>query len=210
MFAVAGAIAAAGPLVIHLLNRRRYRVLPWAAMDFLREAINRNRKILQLRDILLLILRTAAVLLFGFALARPFFSHRSSDQVTPGTPLHAILVVDNSMSMAYRQGADTLLDEAKARGRELIEALPEGSRTTVIPLCGGSTFSRDAYRTKKDAEDALARIEVVDRAGTAARAADLAREGMEQARDIPTRPSASSSSAISRCKIGRGSTRRRS
>lgn len=185
MFAVAGAIAAAGPLVIHLLNRRRYRVVPWAAMDFLREAINRNRKILQLRDILLLILRTAAVLLFGFALARPFFARTSSDQVTPGTPLHAILVVDNSMSMSYRQGTDTLLDEAKARGRELIEALPEGSRVTVLPLCGGVTFSRDAYRTKKDAEDALLRIPVVDRAGTAARAADLAREGMQQAPDVP-------------------------
>ena len=58
MFALAGAIAAAGPLVIHLLNRRRYRVVHWAAMDFLREAMNRNRKILQLRDILLLVLRT--------------------------------------------------------------------------------------------------------------------------------------------------------
>jgi hypothetical protein len=185
MFAVAGAIAAAGPLVIHLLNRRRYRIVHWAAMDFLREAINRNRKILQLRDILLLILRTAAVLLFGFALARPFFARSGGDKVEPGTPLHAILVVDNSMSMSYRQGSDSLLDEAKSRGRELIEALPEGSRMTVLPLCGGGTFSRDAYRTKKDAIDALERVEIVDRAGTAARAADLAREGMAQAIDVP-------------------------
>ena len=185
MFALAGAIAAAGPIVIHLLNRRRYRVVNWAAMDFLREAVNRNRKILQLRDILLLILRTAAVLLFGFALARPFFARSGGDKVEPGTPLHAILVVDNSMSMAYRQGGDTLLDEAKGRGRELIEALPEGSRVTILPLCGGGTFSRDAYRTKKDAVDALLRVAIVDRAGTAARAADLAREGMQQAIDVP-------------------------
>jgi len=185
MFALAGAIAAAGPLIIHLLNRRRYRVVNWAAMDFLREAVNRNRKILQLRDILLLILRTAAVLLFGFALARPFFARSGGEKVEPGTPLHAILVVDNSMSMSYRQGGDTLLDEAKSRGRELIEALPEGSRVTVLPLCGGGTFSRDAYRTKKDAEDALAKVEIVDRAGTAARAADLAREGMTQASEVP-------------------------
>ena len=39
--------------------------------------------------------------------------------------------------------------------------------------------------TKKDAEDALARIEVVDRAGTAARAADLARQAMAQSTDVP-------------------------
>ena len=49
-------------------------VVQWAAMDFLREAMQRNRRILQIRDIVLLVLRTAAVLLFGLALARPFFA----------------------------------------------------------------------------------------------------------------------------------------
>ena len=34
VFALAGLIAAAGPVLIHLLNRRRFRVLNWAAMDF--------------------------------------------------------------------------------------------------------------------------------------------------------------------------------
>jgi len=60
-FAVAGLIAAAGPIIIHLLNRRRYRTVHWGAMEFLREAVQRNRRILQLRDLLLLLLRTVAV-----------------------------------------------------------------------------------------------------------------------------------------------------
>ena len=184
-FAVAGAIAAAGPIVIHLLNRRRFRVVHWGAMDFLRDALKRSRRIVQLRDILLLILRTAALLLFGMALARPYFSRSGDGQVDPGQPLHVVLVIDNSMSMAYRQGGGTLLDEAKARGRELIEGLPEGSRATVMPLCGGPSFSRDAYRTRQDAVEALNQIEVVDRAGTAAQAADLARDTIAQAADIP-------------------------
>lgn len=34
-FALAGILAAAGPILIHFLNRRRYRVVEWAAMDFL-------------------------------------------------------------------------------------------------------------------------------------------------------------------------------
>ena len=84
MFALAGAVAAAGPVVIHLLNRRRFRVVSWAAMDFLREAVKRNRRILKLRDILLLILRTAAVLLFGLALARPYFASSGSGQAESG------------------------------------------------------------------------------------------------------------------------------
>ena len=52
-FAIAGALAAAGPIIIHLLNRRRFRVVEWAAMDFLREALERNRRVMHFRDILL-------------------------------------------------------------------------------------------------------------------------------------------------------------
>ena len=56
-------------MIIHLLNRRRHRTVHWAAMDFLREALQRNRRILQMRDLLLLLMRCAAILLFGLALA---------------------------------------------------------------------------------------------------------------------------------------------
>src|SRR5918999_5168742 len=90
-FAVAGVVAAAGPVVIHLLNRRRYRVVHWAAMDFLREAMQRNRRILHLRDLLLLALRTLCVLLFGLAMARPYFS-RTDGQIDPDQPVHAVLL----------------------------------------------------------------------------------------------------------------------
>jgi len=71
-FLVAGGLCALGPIIIHLLNRRRFKVVQWAAMDFLREAMQRNRRIMQIRDIILLVLRTAAVFFFGLALAQPF------------------------------------------------------------------------------------------------------------------------------------------
>src|SRR5205085_1839760 len=174
IFALAGLLAASGPVIIHLLNRRRYKVINWAAMDFLLEALQRNRRILQLRDLLLLALRTACVLLFGLALARPYFTQRQAAQGS-NEPLHAILVVDNSASMSYEQLSGTLLDEAKSKAKEFLDALPDGSRISVLPLCGSAGgFSWDAYRTKEDAREALEKIEAVDRTGTAAMAADLA------------------------------------
>ena len=78
VFAWAGAAAALGAVAIHLLNRRRYRVLHWAAMDFLRQAVHRNRRILQLRNLLLLLLRVACLLAFGAALARPYLTHSAT------------------------------------------------------------------------------------------------------------------------------------
>ncbi len=174
MFALAGLVAAAGPVIIHLLNRRRYRVVNWAAMDFLLEAVRRNRRMLHLRDLLLLALRTAAVLLFGLALARPMISN-SASTADENQPVHAVLVVDNSLSMGYEKFDHTLLDESKSKAKEFLESLPEGSRISVLPLCGSAAgVTLDAYRTKEDARDALDRIEVVDRSGSGVQAIDAA------------------------------------
>lgn len=187
VFAVAGLIAAAAPVVIHLLNRRRFRVVAWAAMDFLREAVHRERRLVQFRDVLLLLLRTACLLLFGLALARPFYSSAPSAG-KPNEPLHAVLVVDNSLSMGYERLDGSLLEEAKAKAKEFLGGLPEGSYISVLPLCGSTAgFSTDAYRTKQDAVDALERIEVVDRMGSAATAVDLALQACRRVPDMPTK-----------------------
>lgn len=174
-FAIAGAIAATAPVIIHLLNRRRFRTINWAAMDFLRQAVQRNRKILQIRDLILLLLRTAALALFGLALARPFFQ-RGTATLDPDSPLHVALVVDNSLSMGYQQVlGKRVLDEAQQRAEEVINALPERSLIAVIPLCGSEYGrTRDSYRNKTDAIEAVKRIDVVDRRGTASQAIDYA------------------------------------
>ncbi len=177
-FAAAGLLLAAGPLIIHLLNRRRFRVVQWAAMDFLRQALERNRRILQLRDLLLLLLRTAAVLLVGLALAQPFFS-RSQESYDGTKPLHCVLVIDNSLSMGYESLDGTLLDQAKQRARQLIERLPADSRVSVIPLCGSRWGASPDALTKDDALTALQQIETVDRSASVQLAVNEARRACE-------------------------------
>lgn len=186
-FAVAGVAAAAGPLIIHLLNRRRFRVVQWAAMDFLREALQRNRRILHLRDWLLLALRTLCVLLFGLAMARPFFAS-TDGKIDPDQPVHAVLLVDNSLSMGYQRLGGTLLDDARSRAREFIERLPEGSRIHVLPVCGSAgEFALDPFRTPQDALEALETIQLVDRQASLAQALDLAKQACQQAPDFPAK-----------------------
>jgi len=185
-FAIAGLVAAAGPILIHLLNRRRPRVVEWAAMDFLREAIVRSYRIMQLRDLLLLALRTLSIVGFGVAMARPFLGS-SATAVDSGQPVHAVLLVDNSLSMGYEKLDGTLLDDVKTRAKELIEGYPRGSRISVLPICGSATgFSYEAYYTTEDAAEAVAAIEPVDRAARAHETIDLA---LEACRRVPTMPS---------------------
>ena len=188
VLALAGLAAAAAPLVIHLLNRQRYRLLDWAAMDFLLEAASRSRSLLQLRDLLLLLLRTAAVALFGLAIARPYFASRAG-AAAGGGAVHAVVVVDNSLSMGRERlggdGTTQLLDDARARAKEFVGRLPPGSRISVLPLCGpAGSFSFDPRRSVEDAEEAIDAIKVVDRAGSAALAIDMASRAQALAPDL--------------------------
>ena len=186
-FAIAGTIAAAAPLVIHLLNRRRFRVVEWAAMDFLRQAMQRSRKIMHLRDILLLILRTACVLLFGLAMARPYWQ-LSGEQSDPNQPVHAIVAIDNSLSMSYQRLDGTLLDEAKTRANEYLLQLPTGSRYTILPMCSFSgEFPLEPYRTREDAQEALAAVGYVDRPAQMSRVLDLVKEALDRGAELPTK-----------------------
>lgn len=186
-FALAGLAVATGPVIIHLLNRRRFRVVEWAAMDFLREALQRNRKMLQLRDLILLALRTAVILLFALALARPYWQHQAGSLGKRGA-VHAVMILDNSQSMGFSRLDGTLLDEAKRKAEEFIGQLPTGSRISIVPLCGSdAAFSLEPYRSPEDAREALAKLKVVDRSGTAGQAADLALEACRLAPDLPAK-----------------------
>lgn len=184
-FALAALAAAAGPVVIHLLNRRRFRTVPWAAMDFLREALRRSQRLLRIRDILLLILRTACIILFGLAMARPYLS-RATAAISANEPVHGVVLVDNSLSMSYQELDGPLLDAAKLKARQWIERQPSGSRFSIVPLCGPS-LSLEPYPSRDDALDTLGRVETLDRAASAAEAIGLAAQACRHAPELPAK-----------------------
>lgn len=160
-----GLVAAAGPLVIHLLNRRRYRTVAWPAMQFLEQALRRRRRVMELRDVGLLVLRTLAVVLFVLAMARPVVPGGWS--WLGGESVHVVLVVDNSLSMGVRDLEQSRLEAAKSAAGRLVESLPAGSTVSIVPAVGGDDVSlRDVHRSGASALDALARIELADAGAT--------------------------------------------
>jgi hypothetical protein len=110
---------AAVPIVIHLLNRRRFQRVPWAAMEFLLAAMKRNRKRLRMEQWLVLLLRTLAVLLLVSLVSRPQLGGGS----LLGTRTHHVIVLDDSASMTQRTGSSTLFDRAQDRVRALADDL---------------------------------------------------------------------------------------
>ena len=88
-----GMAAVAVPIIIHLLNRRRFRRVPWAAMRFLKISVEQNQRRMKLEDLLLLLIRCAMVLLLALMVVRPVVEGL---QGVPGSKVAAAIVVDNS------------------------------------------------------------------------------------------------------------------
>ena len=58
-----GLAAAAIPIIIHLLNRRRFTRVDWAPMKYLKLTIQSNKRRLQIEQLILLAMRVLAMLL---------------------------------------------------------------------------------------------------------------------------------------------------
>jgi len=139
-FFVAGLGLASIPIIIHILNRRRYRTVNWAAMEFLLRAMKKNRRRLKFEQLLLLATRCLALFLVATALARPLGCADRSLAGIGGTRsgLH-VFVIDNSYSMAYeadRPEARTHLDQAKLLVKQQIARLSPGGESVAIVTAG--------------------------------------------------------------------------
>lgn len=65
-----GGAAVLIPLIIHIFNRSRFKIVNWGAMHLLESVIRVNRKQVQLEQLILLIIRCAIPILLALCLAR--------------------------------------------------------------------------------------------------------------------------------------------
>lgn len=118
--------AASVPVIIHLINLTRYRKVDWAAMEFLLAAYKKTRKRLQMESLIMLLLRVCAIVLLALAFF-PFAADQVKAWFSEGlglgrvsfaanAPLHLVVVLDNSASMAYTQEGQTSFERAKKYG----------------------------------------------------------------------------------------------
>lgn len=123
-FLLWGLAAATLPILLHLLNRRRYREESWAAMRFLMAAIRKNQRRIRLEHWLLLAVRTLLVVCLAMAMAQPFLESTGSVPLLAGRRTHRVIVLDGTMSMTH-SGADR---SRFAKGTEYADAYIQGAR----------------------------------------------------------------------------------
>ncbi len=127
-----GGLAIGVPIVLHFFYKARYRKLPWAAMTFLKQAIEQTSRRLRFQELILLALRCIVLLLLAFAIARPTFS--GATLAGRGESVDAILVFDTSYSMTARDGEKTRLERAQDAAQTVIDNLPPNSTVQILTV----------------------------------------------------------------------------
>jgi hypothetical protein len=128
-----GLAAAPLPLLLHLINRTRAKKVPFTALQFIEQSLAQQSIRYKLREWFLLLLRVALLVLLALLLSRPllrsrFFSFSQKIQST------AVLALDDTLSMNYREGERTLWDRARDESLKYLDTLGEGSRVAFHPI----------------------------------------------------------------------------
>ncbi len=150
-----GLVAAAVPVLIHILSRRRVRRRRFSDLRFLEEAQASRARSLDLRRLLLLLLRVLIVLLVVLGAARPRVGGLLAG---PAGPRSLLLLLDGSASMQAQQEDGTRFAAAVEQAAALIASLPAGSEVQVVrsgartaPLFAGWVPASEAAAQALDA-----------------------------------------------------------
>ncbi len=116
LFALA---ALAIPIILHLFYFRRFKKVYFTNVRFLREVKEETSARSKLRNLLVLLMRLLAVAFLVFAFAQPFIPQSAA--VKQGRKAVSVFV-DNSFSMTALSQNAPLVERAKQRAREIVEA----------------------------------------------------------------------------------------
>jgi Aerotolerance regulator N-terminal/von Willebrand factor type A domain len=120
------------PVIIHLLNRGKPRPIRWAAMQFLLDSVRKNQRRLQLRDLILLILRALVILFLVLLFAKPAIWVAAGDSGAIPSPVAGMIVMDVSASMAQSDGRRSRLEIARTEALKTLDEMNADSSCGLI------------------------------------------------------------------------------
>jgi hypothetical protein len=144
----------AAPLIIHLLNRTRFKVVDWGAMHLLDAALQVNSQRLQWQSLLLLIIRCLIPILLAICLARPVFTGWRSAGGAGDKSL--VVLIDNSISMeAIDAQGTTRFEQAVQQVQTLVDQQAPATELSLwtiggrpVDVLNGTTFDHRRVANK--------------------------------------------------------------
>ena len=149
---LAGLAAFAVPILIHLIQREKNKVVEFPSLMFLRRIPYKSVRRRRIRHLALLLLRLAAIALIVLAFARPFFRRDSLAAATQKGAREVAILVDTSYSMGYGDRWTRARDAA----RSAIDKLGAGDRASLIFFSDGANAAVRSTTNHSQLSSALA------------------------------------------------------
>ncbi len=147
--------ALAIPIIIHLFNFRRFKTIYFTNVRFLKSVKEETRSSSVLKHLLALLMRLLAITALVFAFAQPYIP--LDDEVVVGDKAVSIFI-DNSFSMDATGESGRLLDEAKIKARQILDAYAETDEFQILTNDFEGRHQRMV--TKQEANDLIDEIDL--------------------------------------------------
>ena len=126
---LAGLVALAVPIFVHLINRERKEITEFPSLMFIQRIPYRSVRRQKIRNWLLFVMRCLALILLIAAFARPFLERRFSQAAGAlDTAREIVVLLDRSYSMGYGDR----WQRATAAARDAIDGAGANDRVTLV------------------------------------------------------------------------------
>lgn len=144
------------PVIIHLFNFRRFKRVVFTNVRFLQELKEETTRVSKLKHLLVLLCRFLAVLFLVFAFAQPIIPIGKAGIQT--AQKNVSVFIDNSFSMEGVTKDGSLLEVAKKKATEIVNAYPPTTRFQLLTNDFKSVHQR--LITKDEFIDELSRVKI--------------------------------------------------
>jgi len=131
-----GLLAAAIPIILHLLSSVRAQDMMFPTLRFLRLSMEKTARRRRVQHWLLLLLRAAMLALLALAVAEPI--SRAAGGWLAGKRCAAVIILDNSYSMAVNNASGSRFERARAEAASLLSGDDRPSVAAVLTTSGGA------------------------------------------------------------------------
>ncbi|MDY6915302.1 MAG: BatA domain-containing protein [Candidatus Cloacimonadota bacterium] len=128
------AVTAVIPLLIYLFAKKKPQKVIFSSIRHIIQTQKSEKKRINLQDILLLILRTAIIILVIFAISRPSIKLPWVQSASNHPKTAIAIILDNSYSMNYLVDTETELEKAKQIALKINSFIAEGDVVLIKTL----------------------------------------------------------------------------
>ena len=155
-FFLAGLGAIAIPVLIHLIQREKKRVIEFPSLMFVRRIPYQSVRRRRIRHWALLLMRAAAIALIVAAFARPFLRQGTVAAAVGGGAREIVILLDRSASMGYGDHWSRAQDAARA----VVRSLGAEDRATLVLFDKNAEENMRATSDRTRLESAIAAAKV--------------------------------------------------